>query len=78
MLLMIEKGKIMIKILNHHVIYLDANNLYGWGMSQKLPVKGFKLIKKLSKFEKNFIKTMMKIVIKAILLEQMLNIQYIL
>ena len=22
--------------------YLDANNLYGWGMSQKLPVSGFK------------------------------------
>ena len=22
--------------------YLDANNLYGWEMSQKLPVDGFK------------------------------------
>ena len=22
--------------------YLDANNLYGWAMSQKLPVGGFK------------------------------------
>ena len=22
--------------------YLDANNLYGWAMSQKLPVDGFK------------------------------------
>ena len=22
--------------------YLDANNLYGWEMSQKLPVGGFK------------------------------------
>ena len=22
--------------------YLDANNLYGWTMSQKLPVDGFK------------------------------------
>ena len=26
--------------------YLDANNLYGWAMSQKLPVDGFKWIKK--------------------------------
>ena len=23
------------------VQYLDANNLYGWAMSQKLPVNGF-------------------------------------
>ena len=26
--------------------YLDANNLYGWAMSQKLPVNDFKWIKK--------------------------------
>ena len=31
---------------------LDANNLYGWAMSQKLPVNGFKWIKKVSKFHK--------------------------
>ena len=24
-----------------HLMYLDANNLYGWVMSQKLPVNGF-------------------------------------
>ena len=38
--------------------YLDANNLYGWAVSQKLPVKGFKWVKKkkLSKFNKVFIK----------------------
>ena len=23
-------------------MYLDANNLYGWAMFQKLPVNGFK------------------------------------
>ena len=35
-----------------YIEYLDANNLYGWAMSQKLPVKGFKWVKKkkLSKF----------------------------
>ena len=25
-----------------HIQYLDANNLYGWAMSKKLPVNGFK------------------------------------
>ena len=25
--------------------YLDANNLYGWAMSQKLPIEGFKWMK---------------------------------
>ena len=38
------------------VIYLDANNLYGWGMSRKLPVNGFKWVTKLSKFDEDFIK----------------------
>ena len=35
---------------------LDANNLYGWVMSQKLPVGGFKWVKDLSKFNESFIK----------------------
>ena len=29
-----------------YIEYLDANNLYGWAMSQKLPVKDFKWVKK--------------------------------
>ena len=36
--------------------YLDANNLYDWEMSQKLPVSGFKWKKNMSKFTKEFIK----------------------
>ena len=36
--------------------YLDANNLCGWAMSQKLPISGFKWEKDKSKFTKEFIK----------------------
>ena len=37
-------------ITSLYLMYLNANNLYGWRMSQKLPVNGFKWVKKLSKF----------------------------
>ena len=37
-------------------MYLDANNLYGWAMSQKLAVNGFKWVEKLLRFNKIFIK----------------------
>ena len=36
-------------------MHLDANNLYGWVMSQQLPVHGFKWVEKLSKFNERFI-----------------------
>ena len=35
---------------------LDANNLYGWAMSQKLSVSGFKWVRNMSKIEEDFIK----------------------
>ena len=50
-------------------MYLDTNNLYRWAMSQKLPVSGFKWKKYTSKFNKNFIKTLMKIEIKDVFLK---------
>ena len=49
-----------------YLMYLDANSFYGWGMSQKLPVNGFKWIKKVNE---DLIKIMIKIVIKDILLK---------
>ena len=39
-----------------YIQYLDANNLYGWTMSQKLPVNDFKWIEGTSKINKEFIK----------------------
>ena len=41
-------------------MYLDANNLYGWAMSQELRVNGFKWVEKLSKFNEIFIKNFSK------------------
>ena len=43
-------------IESSYIAYLDANNLYGWAMSQKLPINGFEWVKKLSKFNEDFIK----------------------
>ena len=39
-----------------YIQYLDANNLFGWAMSQKLPVKDFKWIEDVSKIDEDFIK----------------------
>ena len=42
-----------------YLVFLDANNLYGCAMSQKLPVNGLKWAKNLSKFNEDFIKKYM-------------------
>ena len=44
------------KIESSYLAYLDANNFYGWAMSQKLPVYGFKWVEKsrLSRFYEIF------------------------
>ena len=39
-----------------YIEYLDANNLYGWAMSQKLPTNGFIWVEDLSQFNEDFIK----------------------
>ena len=39
-----------------YIQYLDANNLYGWPMCQKLPVNVFKWVKHVSKVDEELIK----------------------
>ena len=66
-----------------YIQYLDANNLYGWVMSKKLPANGFKwldlsetsALARRNKINEDFIKkTMMKIMIKVIFWKWTLNI----
>ena len=40
-----------------YILYVDANNLYGWAMSQKSPVNCFKWVKNFTKIDKYFIKS---------------------
>ena len=46
----------MIKTWNHHTLCIRCKNLYGWAMSQKLPVNCFEWVEKLSQFNEGFIK----------------------
>ena len=39
-----------------YIKYLDANNLCGWTMSQKLPVNNFKWVEDTSRINEDFIK----------------------
>ena len=56
--------------------YLDVNSLYGWAMSQKLPVRNFKWIEKddISKFDEKFIKNYDENGDKGYILE--VNVEY--
>ena len=41
-----------------YIRYWNENNLYGWAMSQKLPVNNFQWIKNTSQFNEDFIKNL--------------------
>ena len=53
-------------IKSSYIAFLDANNLHGWAISQKLPVNGFKCVEKKDYqiLMKTSWKNMMKIVIQ--------------
>ena len=44
------------RIESSYLMYLNSNNLYGWAMSSKLLVNGFKKKDDLSRFNEDFIK----------------------
>ena len=52
-----------------YIQYLDANNLYGWAMSQKLPVNGFKWVNDISEISEEFIKNYDENIDKGYILE---------
>ena len=54
-----------------YIQYLDANNLYGWAMSQKLPVNGFRWLDsdKINEINEEFIKNYNKNDSKGYILE---------
>ena len=58
-----------------YIHYWDANNLYGWTMSQKLPVNNFEWIKDTSQINEDFIKSYNKDSDKGYFLE--VDVQYL-
>ena len=52
-----------------YIQYLVANNLYGWAMSQKVPVNGFKWVEDTSRICEEFIKNYNKNNNKGYILE---------
>ena len=58
-----------------HLQYWDVNNLFGWEMSQTLPVYNFEWIKDTSQFNKEFIKSYDEESAEGDFLE--VNIQYL-
>ena len=57
-----------------YIQYLDANPVYGWAMSQKLPVNNLKWLEDTSKIDEEFIKNYNENSSKGYILEVDINI----
>ena len=58
---------------NIFLLYLDANNLYGWVMCQPLPTEGFKWVNDVSRFAPDEIGRLLKRDSKGYLLKVDVN-----
>ena len=58
-----------------YLMYLDANNLYRWAVSQRLPINGFEWMEQLSEFDERFIKNYDEINYEGYILEA--DIEYL-
>ena len=52
-----------------YIQYLDANNLYGKAMTEKLPVRGFRWMTDISRMDEEFVRSYDKNDIKGYILE---------
>ena len=54
-----------------YIQYLDANNLYGKAMTEKLPVRGFRWMTDISRMDEDFVRSYDKMILKDIYLKWM-------
>ena len=60
-------SKYMKNYESSYIQYLDANNLYGAAMSEKLPMNGFKWVSDISRINKKFVKSYDKKIVTMVI-----------
>ena len=67
--------KVMIKKESSYLEHSSVNYLHGWAMSQKFPFDGLKWVEETSQVNEDFIKIIMHIAVKHIILQLMFSIK---